>query len=161
MVATSGDVLLAPDAVGAVKAHLLPLATLVTPNLAEAAILLGVDQARSEPEALTQAEVLHAAGCRAVLLKGGHGTGDTAVDILVDAAGVQRFARPRVDTPHSHGTGCSLSAAIAALLARGLGLAEAVERAKDFVWHGLEHGRSLGVGHGRGPIDHLHMLRRN
>jgi hydroxymethylpyrimidine/phosphomethylpyrimidine kinase len=94
------------------------------------------------------------------LLKGGHDSGDTAVDVLVDEAGVERFARPRIATPHSHGTGCSLSAAIAALLACGASLRDAVDRAKDFVWHGLQHGRDLGVGHGRGPIDHLYMLRR-
>jgi hydroxymethylpyrimidine/phosphomethylpyrimidine kinase len=160
MVATSGDVLLAPDAVGALKQRLMPLATLVTPNLAEAAILLGGEQAKSEAEAVAQAKALQAAGCRAVLLKGGHGSGDTAVDILVDETGVKRFARPRIATPHSHGTGCSLSAAIAALLACDVALKEAVERAKDFVWQGLQHGRDLGVGHGRGPIDHLHMLQR-
>ena len=161
MVATSGDVLLAPAAVGALKHRLLPLATLVTPNLAEAAILLGGAEAKSEAEAVAQAKALREAGCRAVLLKGGHGPGDTAVDILVDdAGGVERFARPRIATPHSHGTGCSLSAAIAALLAGGASLKGAVDRAKDFVWHGLQHGLALGVGHGRGPIDHLHMLRR-
>ena len=160
MVATSGDVLLAPDAVGALKRHLMPLATLVTPNLAEAALLLGAPQATSEAETIAQARALRAAGCRAVLLKGGHGSGSTAVDILVDDGGVKRFVRPRIDTPHSHGTGCSLSAAIAALLACGASLAEAVDRAKAFVWQGLQHGRDLGIGHGRGPIDHLHMLRR-
>jgi hydroxymethylpyrimidine/phosphomethylpyrimidine kinase len=160
MVATSGDVLLAPEAVGALKQRLLPLATLVTPNLAEAALLLGDKEAGDEPEMVGQARALRAAGCRAVLIKGGHGAGEAAVDILVDAAGVERFVRPRIATPHSHGTGCTLSAAIAALLACGVALSEAVGRAKAFVWHGLQHGRELGVGHGRGPIDHLHALRR-
>ncbi len=107
MVATSGDVLLAPDAVGALKRYLMPLATLVTPNLAEAALLLGAPQATSEAETVAQAKALRDAGCRAVLLKGGHNSGSTAVDILVDEGGVERFVRPRIDTPHSHGTGCS------------------------------------------------------
>ena len=108
MVATSGDVLLAPDAVGALKQHLMPLATLVTPNLAEAAILLGGEQAKSEAEAVAQAKALQAAGCRAVLLKGGHGSSDTAVDILVDETGVERFARPASTprTPMEPGAAC-------------------------------------------------------
>lgn len=160
MVATSGDVLLAPDAVSAVKQELLPLATLVTPNLAEAAILLGTGQAGNEDEMVRQGEALRSsAGCRAVLIKGGHGAGDSAIDILVGAGGVERFVRPWVDTPHSHGTGCTLSAAIAALLAQGAALTEAVERAKAYVWEGLLHGRHLGIGKGRGPVDHLFAFR--
>jgi hydroxymethylpyrimidine/phosphomethylpyrimidine kinase len=99
-------------------------------------------------------------GARAVLVKGGHGADDTAVDILAGAAGIERFALPRVNTPHTHGTGCTLSAAIAALLAQGVALRPAVERAKAYVWQGLEHGRTLGVGSGRGPVDHLFAIRR-
>jgi hydroxymethylpyrimidine/phosphomethylpyrimidine kinase len=160
MVATSGDVLLAPEAVDAVKRELIPLATLITPNLAEAAWLLGAKMAASEAEAVTQAEALMALGCKAVLVKGGHGGGDTAVDILCDGAGIERFARPRVDTPHTHGTGCTLSAAIAALMAQGVELREAVGRAKTFVWEALSHGRALRIGKGRGPVDHLFAIRR-
>ena len=99
-------------------------------------------------------------GCGAVLLKGGHGTGEAAVDILCDAVGTERLVRPRIATPHTHGTGCTLSAAIAALLAQGIALREAVVRAKDFVWQALEAGRALGVGHGSGPVDHLYAIRR-
>jgi hydroxymethylpyrimidine/phosphomethylpyrimidine kinase len=95
-----------------------------------------------------------------VLVKGGHGTGDEAVDVLADAAGVETFASPRVATPHTHGTGCTLSAAIAALLAQGAVLPDAVRRAKAFVWHGLQAGRTLGVGGGRGPVDHVFAIRR-
>ena len=161
MVATSGDVLLAQDAVDAVRTSLLPLATLATPNIPEAAVLLGTDQARTEDEMVSQAKALHASvGCQAVLIKGGHGTSDAAVDVLVSASGVDRFVSPRVSTRHSHGTGCTLSAAIAALLAQGAPLKEAVERAKAFVWEGLRHGRTLGVGHGAGPVDHLFAVRR-
>ena len=109
-----------------------------------------------------QARALLALGCRAVLVKGGHGIGgDVAVDVLADGPDIERFASPRVDTPHTHGTGCTLSAAIAALLAQGATLGEAVRRAKAFVWQGLQHGRRLGVGHGRGPLDHLFAIRRS
>jgi hydroxymethylpyrimidine/phosphomethylpyrimidine kinase len=160
MVATSGDILLEPDAIGALKGELLPLATLITPNLAEAAVLLGGRVAESEAEMHEQARALLALGCRAVLVKGGHGTGAQAVDVLADAAGSESLTSPRIDTPHTHGTGCTLSAAVAALLAQGTGLAEAVERAKAYVWRGLQGGRTLGVGRGRGPVDHLFAIRR-
>jgi hydroxymethylpyrimidine/phosphomethylpyrimidine kinase len=161
MVATSGDVLLAPEAVHALQNDLIPLATLITPNLPEAAILLGAKQAATEAEIVAQAEALRATGCGAVLIKGGHGTGRDAVDIFVGVSGVERLVRSRVDTPHSHGTGCTLSAAITALLAQGEGLLEAVVRAKAYVWEGLRHGRRLDVGRGRGPIDHLFAIRRS
>jgi hydroxymethylpyrimidine/phosphomethylpyrimidine kinase len=160
MVATSGDVLLEPAAIEAVKSRLTPLALLLTPNLPEAARMLGATEATSETEAIAQARALHGLGCKAVLLKGGHGSGDLAVDILCDANGVQRFVKPKVDTRHTHGTGCTLSAAIAALLARGATMREAVERAKDYVWQGLVAGQSLGVGRGNGPVDHLYAIRR-
>jgi hydroxymethylpyrimidine/phosphomethylpyrimidine kinase len=160
MVATSGDVLLAPDAVDALKRELIPLATLITPNLPEAARLLGTSEAASEAEAVAQAEALQALGCGAVLLKGGHASGEAAVDHLCDGTGVERLVRPRIDTPHTHGTGCTLSAAIAALLAQGVGLREAVARAKAFVWQALEAGRAIGVGRGNGPVDHLFAIRR-
>jgi hydroxymethylpyrimidine/phosphomethylpyrimidine kinase len=161
MVATSGDALVAPDAVETVRRALIPLAALITPNLPEAARLLETAEATSDAEIVAQAKALHALGCRAVLIKGGHGAGDTAVDYLYDGAQVRRFALPRVDTRHTHGTGCTLSAAITALLARGAGLDEAVERAKSFVWQGLQAGRSLGVGHGSGPVDALYAIRRS
>jgi hydroxymethylpyrimidine/phosphomethylpyrimidine kinase len=160
MVATSGDVLLRPDAIGAVRSALAPLATLVTPNLEEAAVLLGAGKAESEAQMRDQARALLALGCRAVLVKGGHGAGAEAVDVLADAAGCESLASPRIDTLHTHGTGCTLSAAIAALLAQGVAVADAVRRAKAFVWQGLQAGRALGVGGGRGPVDHLFAIRR-
>lgn len=159
MVATSGDILLAPEAVDAVKRLLLPAATLITPNVPEAAILLGCSPAETDAEMIAQAKALRAAGAHAVLLKGGHGSSGKAVDILVDDRGVTRFELERIATPHTHGTGCTLSAAIAALLAQGLGLEQAVQRAKQYVWQALEHGRKLGVGTGRGPVDHLFGIR--
>ena len=159
MVATSGDSLLAADAIAALKGELLPRATLVTPNLPEAAALLGVCVATSEGETIEQARAIAQFGSRAVLVKGGHGHGAEAVDILVAGGTVLRLAAPRIDTPHTHGTGCTLSAAIAALLARGAGLEEAVRRAKAYVSAALGSGRDLGVGHGNGPVDHLYATR--
>jgi hydroxymethylpyrimidine/phosphomethylpyrimidine kinase len=160
MVATSGDALLRPDAIGALKSALAPLASIITPNLEEAAVLLGTGRAETEAQMREQAHALLALGCRAVLVKGGHGTGAQAVDVLADAAGCETFASPRIDTPHTHGTGCTLSAGIVALLAQGVALADAVRRAKAFVRQGLEAGRTLGVGGGCGPLDHLFAIRR-
>jgi hydroxymethylpyrimidine/phosphomethylpyrimidine kinase len=159
MVAASGDVLLEPSAVDAIKQRLFPRADLLTPNLPEAARLLGASEARDEGEMIAQAKALAALGCRSVLLKGGHGGGESAVDVLVHDREVTRFESPRIETPHTHGAGCTLSAAIAALLASGATLLGAVERAKRYVWCALQGGRSLGVGHGRGPLDHLFAIR--
>lgn len=160
MVATSGDPLLAPDAVAAVRERLVPLADLLTPNLAEAARLLDRAQAEDEAGARRQAEALLRLGAKAVLVKGGHGSGGEAVDVLATPAGVHRFARPRLDTRHTHGTGCTLAAAITALLAMGVPLVEAVDRAKHYLWQALAAGRTLGVGGGAGPVDHLYYVKR-
>lgn len=160
MVATSGDVLLAEDAIASVLADLLPRATLVTPNLPEAARLLGAKDVASEAEAVLQGKELVARGCKAVLVKGGHGEGGTAVDVLVSQDEVVRFERPRIETHNTHGTGCTLSAAIAGLLARGHSLRAAVEVAKAFVWEALVAGRNMDVGRGHGPVDHLVRSRQ-
>jgi hydroxymethylpyrimidine/phosphomethylpyrimidine kinase len=159
MVATSGEVLLEARAVDAAKQRLFPRAALLTPNLPEAALLLGANEARDEGEMVAQAKALAASGCRSVLLKGGHGAGELAVDVLVHHRAVTRFETPRVETPHTHGAGCTLSAAITALLASGATLLTAVERAKGYVWRAIQSGQSLGVGHGRGPLDHLFAIR--
>jgi hydroxymethylpyrimidine/phosphomethylpyrimidine kinase len=159
MVATSGDVLLATDAVDAVREELAPLAALLTPNLAEAAQLLGTTMAHDEAAAQAQVAALFAR-CRCpVLLKGGHGAGAEAVDLFYDGRTLTRLARPRLKTPHTHGTGCVLSAAVAALMARGLALREAIAGAKAFVWQGLEAAASLRIGQGRGPVDCLFAIR--
>jgi hydroxymethylpyrimidine/phosphomethylpyrimidine kinase len=156
MIATSGDPLLEPDAVTAVRDALMRRADLITPNLAEAAHLLGVSgHARSEAEMADQGRLLLALGARAVLMKGGHADSTEAVDLLVTSHGIMRFASPRIDTRHTHGTGCTLSAAIAAALAAGRPLAEAVGQAKEYLGRAIAAGRTLGVGHGRGPVDHL------
>jgi hydroxymethylpyrimidine/phosphomethylpyrimidine kinase len=161
MVATSGDVLLAADAIDAIGQELAPLATLLTPNLAEAARLLGAEEADSEAAAAAQAKALFARfGCP-ILLKGGHGSGSDALDLYFAGSDLVRLSRPRLDTPHTHGTGCVLSAAVAALLARGLDLRAAIAGAKAFVWQGLAAGADLGVGQGRGPVDCLFGIRRS
>jgi hydroxymethylpyrimidine/phosphomethylpyrimidine kinase len=158
MIATSGDPLIAPDAIAALTSDLIPLAALITPNLPEAARLLDAPLARDIAECEVQARALLRLGARAVLVKGGHGSGGEAVDVMASSEGVRMFARPRIETANTHGTGCTLSAAIAAGLARGLALAAAVEEAKTFVWQALVAGRDLGVGRGSGPVDHLHAL---
>lgn len=155
MVATSGDRLLDTDAVDAVRATLMPRATLITPNLAEAAHLLDETIATTWAEMETQGAALVALGAQAVLVKGGHFESPLARDCLVTNDGVTWFEEPRVDTPNSHGTGCTLSAAIAAGLAEGTPLPEAISTAKKYLTAALAAGRDLGVGHGNGPVDHL------
>ncbi|BAW01095.1 phosphomethylpyrimidine kinase [Thermus thermophilus] len=151
MVAKSGDPLLAPEAVAALKERLFPLAALITPNRLEAEALLG-HSIRTLEEAEEAAKALLALGPEAVLLKGGHLEGERAVDLLATREGVLRFSAPRVQTRNTHGTGCTLSAAIAALLAKGRPLAEAVAEAKAYLTRALKTAPSLGQGHG--PLDH-------
>lgn len=157
MVASSGARLLAPDAIAAVRERLLPLALVLTPNLPEAAELLGVGIARDEAEMAEQAGALKALGPRAVLVKGGHGEGAESVDLLVGEDGVtSRFAAPRIATRNTHGTGCTLSSAIAAELAKGSGLVEAVSAAKAYVAAAIASADRLDIGHGHGPVHHFH-----
>lgn len=161
MVATSGDPLLSPDAVDAVRRLMLPLASLVTPNLDEAAELTGKPRAQSVEEAEAQGRAILALGPKAVLVKGGHGEGDEAVDVLVSAAApTQYLAAPRIITRNTHGTGCTLSAAVTAFLALGHPLEDAVRRGKAYVWQALRYGAVLQVGRGPGPVDHLYAIRR-
>lgn len=157
MVASSGARLLAEDAVEALKRRLLPLCLIVTPNLPEAAELTGGPLARDEAEMAAQGRALLHFGARAALIKGGHGEGENSVDVLVGADGsVTRFVSARRRTKNTHGTGCSLSSAIAAGLARGLGLEEAVGAAKDYVTAAIGAADALAVGRGFGPIHHFH-----
>ncbi len=159
MVATSGDVLLAPDAIQSVLSQLIPLATVITPNLHEAAALLDQPVAETIDEMIAQGSALLALGCAAVLIKGGHGKGDTATDVLATADGVELFSQPRIDTRNTHGTGCTLSAAIAAHLAQDASLHDAVRAAKAYVWHALQSAANMKIGHGAGPVDHAFHLR--
>lgn len=159
MVATSGDILLDPDAIDAVRHRLIPQAAIITPNLAEAAVLLGTGVATSLGEMGAQARALSAQfGAKAVLLKGGHNSGENAVDVLLIGDDLTQLSRPRVPSLNTHGTGCTLSAAVTAFLARDCELAEAVERAKGYVWEALLAGQAQTIGHGHGPVDHLHGI---
>jgi hydroxymethylpyrimidine/phosphomethylpyrimidine kinase len=161
MVATSGDVLLAPEAIDAVRRRLLPNAALVTPNLDEAAQLLAIPPAKSVAEMREQGiAILAAFGPQAVLVKGGHGFSADAIDVLVTRDGLVRMlSLPRLPIADAHGTGCTLSAAITALLASGAPLPDAVERAKLYLWRAIEASVSAPVGHGSHPVDHLYAIR--
>jgi hydroxymethylpyrimidine/phosphomethylpyrimidine kinase len=155
MVAASGDRLVGDDTVSAIRTQLLPVATLITPNLPETATLLGWDRVDREVMAKAGHELL-SFGAGAALVKGGHLDDDEAVDVLVDAAGVYEVRAPRVDTRNTHGTGCTLASAIAARLAHGAELREAVDVGKRYVTAALRAADSLRVGKGRGPVHHFH-----
>jgi len=154
MAAKSGDALLTPDAVEALRRLLLPLATVVTPNLAEAAALAGI-AVEGEEQMLEAARRIHAAGPRWVLVKGGHLAGEPT-DLLFDGHDVRRVTRPRVATRNTHGTGCTYSAAIATGLARGMDVPQAVEWARDALQAALK--ASLDLGRGVGPLGHGAMF---
>jgi hydroxymethylpyrimidine/phosphomethylpyrimidine kinase len=160
MVAKSGDRLLRPEAIAALKARLLPLVTVITPNLPEAAVLLDLEAPQDEAGMIDAAAGLRELGPKAVLLKGGHMAGKDSVDVLDDGDEPLTLVAPRVATANTHGTGCTLSAAIAALLARGLPLREAVREAKAYVTGAIRAADRLSVGHGHGPVHHFHALWR-
>ena len=156
MVAASGDPLLDNDAVDTLRARLIPRATLITPNLAEGAVLLGAGVARTEAEMRAQARKLLNLSANTVLLKGGHAEGPEAVDIFLDGEGEMRLAAPRIPTRNTHGTGCTLSAAIAAELAKGASLRAAVATAKAYVTAAIGAADKLKIGKGRCPVHHFH-----
>ncbi|KXC05686.1 bifunctional hydroxymethylpyrimidine kinase/phosphomethylpyrimidine kinase [Microbacterium hominis] len=158
MVATSGDRLLDAEAVAAVR-RLCRRAHLVTPNLPELAVLVDAAPATSWPQAVAQAERLHRETGTAVLLKGGHLDGAASPDAIVDADGVHEVSGIRVMTRHTHGTGCSLSSAMATLGAAGMPWPAALARAKAWLTGALQHADALRVGEGDGPVDHFHELR--
>lgn len=153
MVASSGDRLMTAETVAALRSELFPLATAITPNLDEAAALLG--HPIGDAEAMEAAvPALRALGANAVLLKGGHLAGPLLTDLLIDANGVTRWQDGRIDTRNTHGTGCTLSSAIACGLARGLALREAVALARDAVRDALRGAVAWRLGRGPGPLDH-------
>ena len=156
MVATSGDGLLAPEAIEVLRRDLIPLASVITPNMPEAAALLDEAMAVTEEEILSQGQRLLGLGCRAVLIKGGHATGAESVDYLVREGAVLRLAGPRIDTQNTHGTGCTLSSALAAELAKGGTLDEAAKLAKTYIGEALVASGKLSIGHGHGPVHHFH-----
>ena len=155
MVAKGGADLLAKNAVASLIARLLPKATLLTPNLDEAAALAGM-AVRTLPDMHEAAAVLLGLGARAVLLKGGHLPGEEVTDLLITADGIEAFSAPRIPGRHTHGTGCTLASAVATGLAQGMGLRDAVVRARAFVRAAIESAPGFGAGHG--PLNHVALL---
>ena len=160
MVAKSGDRLLAEAAVETIRTDLVPLAEMITPNLPEAAVLIGEDEAEDASRMERVALRLLSLGCRSALVKGGHLGGDASPDILARSTGVTLFAGERIATSKTHGTGCTLSSAIAAQLARTDDPVEAVRRAKAYVAGAIAAADRLDVGSGHGPTHHFHRLWR-
>ncbi len=152
MAASSGQALSAAGFVEAVRAKLLPIVDCLTPNLAEAAALLGEPMARDEEDMARQGRALMKLGPRAVVMKGGHLEGGEAVDLLVAAGAARRYAAPRIASKNLHGTGCTLSSAIAAFVVLGLALPQAVAAARAFVREAIEAGRGIELGAGPGPL---------
>lgn len=155
MIAKGGAPLLADDAVTTVRDMLLPLATVVTPNLPEAAHLLGTTTATTRDDMAAQGRALCALRPRAVLMKGGHLDGPQSPDVLVTPDGAQWFEAERTPTKNTHGTGCTLSSALAAHIGKGLALPDAVVAAKAYVTAAIAHADQLTVGTGHGPTHHF------
>lgn len=153
MVAQSGDKLLSDDAVKRLEINLLPLASVITPNIPEAEILLGKEY---DGDMEYFAKQLLKLGARAVLLKGGHLEGETAKDIFIDAGNLVYLEEKRIKTKNNHGTGCTLSSALTAYMARGLPAPEAAFAAKKYITAALRESGKLKVGHGAGPVNHFY-----
>ncbi len=156
MVAKTGDVLLQPEACTALQELLFPLAVLVTPNMPEAGLLTGLSEASNEAEIVAQATALQSLGCSAILMKGGHLSGQTCVDRLFSGSNMVKYSNPRIQTSNTHGTGCTLSSAIAAYLARGETINDAVAKAVTYLHQAIQDADSLHIGHGHGPVHHFH-----
>lgn len=157
MIAKAGNALLPDEAVAVLRDRLLPLATVLTPNLPEAARLLGVAPARNPDEMRQQGEALRTLGPAHVLMKGGHGAGETCTDLLIGSEPLELTAARRA-TRNTHGTGCSLSAAIAAGLADGQSVAQAVQAAHLWLQGAIAAADDLSVGLGFGPVHHFHAI---
>ena len=161
MIAKGGAALLQPDAVKTLRDRLLPMATVLTPNLPEAAHLLEVDTATTRDEMEAQGTALCALGATAVLMKGGHLKGPNSPDCLVTCDTTIWYDAIRTQTVNTHGTGCTLSSALAAQLAKGHSIAEATGTAKSYVTHAIAHANALSVGKGHGPIHHFSEFYQN
>jgi hydroxymethylpyrimidine/phosphomethylpyrimidine kinase len=155
MVAKSGQALLKPEAVDRLISVLLPLAYVVTPNIPEAERLAGMT-ITTIAEARQAAKIIHKLGCRHVLIKGGHLLAERGTDLLYDGKFFNVYKGAFIDTPHTHGTGCTYASAIAAQLARGKALPDAVQTAKTYITEAIRHG--LAMGHGKGPTNHFYFL---
>ena len=158
MIAKGGHSLLEDDAVSALKERLLPLADILTPNLPEAASLLGEKIATSRDEIEKQGKALLELGSKAVLMKGGHLGTDESPDLLVSRIGAVWFEQDRIETKNTHGTGCTLSSAIAAALAKGQSNEDAIKDAKSYLLGAISTADSLHIGSGHGPTHHFHSL---
>ncbi len=159
MVAKSGDRLLSENAIALLRRKLLPQATLLTPNRPEAACLLDCDTARNDSQAEEQGRALLEMGAKAVLMKGGHAEGEICVDLLIRRdQPTLRLEAPRILTANTHGTGCTLSSAIAAQLAKNLPLEQALQTAHTYLQGAIRAADTLKVGHGHGPVHHFHNL---
>ena len=156
MIAKSGHRLLKPDAVEALMHELIPLALVVTPNIHEAQQLSGIE-IKTLTDARRAAKIIHRLGCRHVLIKGGHLLEERATDLLYDGRFFELFKSEFIDTPHTHGTGCTFASAIAAHLALGKPLTQAVTAAKAYLTEAIRHG--LSIGHGKGPTNHFYFLK--
>lgn len=158
MLSKSGVALLPDDAVDALVSVLVPRATVLTPNLPEAAKILGEDEQRSDDAILAQGQRLLARGAKAVVMKGGHAEGETCRDWLVSANQTLHFDAPRINTRNTHGTGCTLSSAIAAELAKGADLETALTRAHGWLHGAINAADQIDIGHGHGPVHHFHEV---
>jgi hydroxymethylpyrimidine/phosphomethylpyrimidine kinase len=156
MIAKSGHSLLKPDAVEALMREIIPLALVVTPNIHEAQQLSGIE-IKTLADARKAAKIIHRLGCRHVLIKGGHLLEDRATDLLYDGRFFEVFKSEFINTPHTHGTGCTYASAIAAHLALGKTLTQAVTAAKAYLTEAIRHG--LAIGHGKGPTHHFYFLK--
>ena len=161
MVAKSGDKLLADEAVAALREELLPLATVITPNLPEAAVLLDEAPIENRQGMPGVAARLQGLGARHVLLKGGHLEGEASPDVLMHGGELLWFEAKRHVTRNTHGTGCTLSSSIAALLAKDLPLPEAVSQAKAYIAAAIAHADQMQIGHGHGPVHHFYAIWPN
>lgn len=155
MLSKSGHALLKPDAVDALRTELIPLALVITPNIHEAQQLSGLE-IKTLADARQAAKVLHKLGCRNVLIKGGHLLAERGTDLLYDGRFFNVYKGEYIDTPHTHGTGCTFASAIAAQVARGQALPDAVRTAKTYVTEAIRHG--LAIGHGKGPTNHFYFM---
>lgn len=157
MIAKGGQALLKPDAIDTIKKELFPLALLVTPNVHEAQQLSGIE-ITSLADARRAAKTIHQFGCANVLIKGGHLASDRATDLLYDGCFFNIYKGEFIDTPHTHGTGCTFASAIAAHIARGKTVPDAVQTAKTYLTEAIRH--SLAIGHGKGPTNHFYFLNQ-
>lgn len=159
MVATSGDLLLKSSAIESLKSELLPLADVITPNLPEAAALINAKVPESEVEMTAMIDELRQLGAKSVLLKGGHLEKDeNSTDLLILSDSIERLSTPRIETRNTHGTGCTLSSAIASYLAQGHELQAAVTLGKHYITQAIIHADELNIGQGHGPVNHFFAL---